>query len=418
MASLRKRKGTAVWQAQFYVKDPETGDLRQVRRSTGQTNRKKAMAVAVDMERNAQGVMAAGSERAQRAKAILAEACAEIDRETFTQTSARKYLRELVMLATGEEMQTFTVETWIAEWVRRKARKTGESTMKRYRGHTGNFMKWLGDERANKPLESITTHDAQMWVDSILDTGVVGKTALGYAKDLGSVYRLAVREGLVTFNPFTALESIDTSDSHERKPFTTDEVVALMKAAPTWEWRGLILVGAFTGLRLGDGARLRWDVIDLEGEMISLVPSKTRKKKRLVRIPLQPDLLGFLKEARRKGKPDQTAVFSSLSKLPVNSRNGLSLEFVRIMSLAGVDRGKPSRVLAEGETAGAGRIIYEKGYHSFRHTFTAWLRKAGVPEEDRMALTGHSTRESHAIYSHEDEAALRKAIDGLPTLQA
>ena len=35
-----------------------------------------------------------------------------------------------------------------------------------------------------------------------------------------------------------------------------------------------------------------------------------------------------------------------------------------------------------------------------------------------MALTGHSTRESHQIYSHADEAALRDAIAKLPTLQS
>jgi integrase len=65
---------------------------------------------------------------------------------------------------------------------------------------------------------------------------------------------------------------------------------------------------------------------------------------------------------------------------------------------------------------GKGRITYERGFHSFRHTFTAWLRKAGVSEEDRMALTGHSTRESHGIYSHEDEEALKNAIAKLPSI--
>jgi hypothetical protein len=39
-----------------------------------------------------------------------------------------------------------------------------------------------------------------------------------------------------------------------------------------------------------------------------------------------------------------------------------------------------------------------------------------VSEEDRMALTGHSTRDSHAIYSHADEKAGRDAIDKLPSL--
>ena len=61
--------------------------------------------------------------------------------------------------------------------------------------------------------------------------------------------------------------------------------------------------------------------------------------------------------------------------------------------------------------------MHERGFHSLRHTFTSWLRTAGVSEEDRMALTGHSTRESHAIYSHTDAEALRKAITKLPKLE-
>jgi integrase len=374
------------------------------------------MAVAIDMERNAQGVMTAGSDRAQRAKAILAEACAEIDRETFTQVSARKYLAQLVKLVTGEEMESFSVESWIAEWIRRKGRDSSRSTMARYQGHANSFLEWIGNERAKKPLESVTTQDARRWVESILDTGVVGKTAQSYAKDLGSMYRSAIREGLVAFNPFTALDTIDTSDSHERKPFTTSEVVALMQAAPTWEWRGLILAAAFTGLRLGDCANLLWETIDLNAKLISLMPSKTRKKKTVVKIPIQAELLHFLKNAPSLGS-ESSFVFPVLSGLSVNARDGLSLEFVRIMGTAGVDRGKPSRILAEGESKGKGRITYERGFHSFRHTFTAWLRKARVPEEDRMALTGHSTRESHSIYSHEDEKALRKAISKLPSLK-
>ena len=86
------------------------------------------------------------------------------------------------------------------------------------------------------------------------------------------------------------------------------------------------------------------------------------------------------------------------------------------MREAGVDRGKPSRVSVEGDKPTAGRVTYERGFHSLRHTFTSWLRNAGVSEEDRMALTGHSTRESHAIYSHHDEESLRNAIGKLSPL--
>ena len=415
MASIYKRPEAATWQFQFYVTDATSGVIRKIRRTTGHTNKKKAQAFADEMERNAQGVMQAGSDRAQRAKAVLAEAVAEIERETFTAPTARKYLAQLLAIATGEEMAVYTLETWIGEWLRRKERESSKATMARYKGHTEALLSWLGIDRRKKPLESVTAQDARKWREALQDEGRAGKTVLAYMKDAGAVYRAAIREGLVSFNPFTALEAIDTSDSQERKPFTMPEVAALMKAAPSAEWSGLILAAAFTGLRLGDAARLSWASVDLEAKRITLIPSKTKKKKREVRIPIQPDLLAFFESVPiHSDKPD-APVFAELSKVSIGARAGLSQTFNKIMSAAVVDRGKPSREVVEGEKT-VGRVTYERGFHSLRHTFTSWLRNAGVSEEDRMALTGHSTRESHAIYSHHDEAALRDAVSKLPTL--
>lgn len=416
MASIYKRPEAETWQCQFYITNPETGEIRKVRKSTGHTNKKKAQAFADEAERNAKSVMQAGSDRAQRAKALLAEAVAEIERETFTAPTARRYLSKLLAIATGEELASFTIESWTEEWLRRKRRESSKATMARYDGHTSALLSWLGDSRRKKPLESLTAIDARHWRESLQDAGRTGKTVMAYMKDAGAVYRAAIREGLISFNPFTALEAIDTSDSQERKPFTPEEVSALMKAAPTEEWRGLILVAAFTGLRLGDAARLSWSSVDLEAKRITLVPSKTKKKKREVRIPIQPDLLAFFESVTiHSDKPD-ASVFEKLSTVGIGARAGLSQTFNKIMQTAGVDRGKPSRVIEEGRDSGKGRITYERGFHSLRHTFTTWLRTAGVSEEDRMALTGHTTRDSHQIYSHADESALRDAIAKLPTL--
>jgi integrase len=417
MASLRKRKGSNVWQAQYYVPDPETGGLKQVRKSTGQTNKKLAMAAAIELERTALGTIKAGTDASRLAKAVLAEAVAEIERETFTGLSARKHLAKLLSLATGEELKSYTLETWTAEWLRRKSRDSSKATMARYKGHLDAFLDWLGDERRKKPLESVTPQHVREWRESLQDAGRAGKTVLSYVKDLGAVYRAAIREGLVAFNPCsTAIGDVETSDSIDRKPFSGQEVATLLKAAPTEEWRGLILVAAFTGLRLGDAARLSWASVDLQAKRITLVPSKTKKKKREVRIPIQSDLLSFFESVPVNDDSPDAPVFPVLAKTPVNTMKGLSSTFVNIMAAAGVDRGKPSRVLEEGQTAGKGRITYERGFHSLRHTFTTWLRTAGVSEEDRMALTGHSTRESHQIYSHTDEAALRDAVAKLPKL--
>lgn len=414
MASIYKRSESKNWQCQFYVTDPSTGEREKIRMSTGLSNKKNAQVFADEQERHRKGVMSAGSDRAMRAKMLLSEAIAEIERETFTAPTARKYVSKLLAIATGEELEGFTMETWGEEWLRRKERGSSKATIARYRGHMKSWLDWLGDSRRKKPLESITTQEARLWRETLQDEGRTGKTVLSYTKDIGAAFRAAIREGLVSYNPFTSLETIDTSDSLDRKPFAGDEVGKLLSAAPSEEWRGLILVAAFTGLRLGDAARLRWSSVDLEAKRITLIPSKTRKKKREVRIPIQPDLLTYLLAAPIAEDSPDAPVFPKLSKTPTQSRDGLSSQFVGIMAKAEVDRGKASR--DSEEERGKGRITYERGFHSLRHTFTTWLRSAGVSEEDRMALTGHSTRDSHAIYSHADEEALRGAIAKLPSI--
>lgn len=413
MAGLFKRPRSTSWWCKYYVTDPATGTLRQIRKTTGQTSKSKAKLVAAELERTAHGVIKAGSDDAQRAKAILAEAVAEIEQGKFTALSARRHLASLVRIATGEEMPEYTTKTWIAEWLRRKARDSSKATMARYKGHAEAFLAWLGEERASRPLEAVTAQDARRWRESLQDSGRAGKTVLSYAKDISAAFRSAIREGLLAANPFSGLDALDTSDSLDRKPFTGEEVGRLLAAAPTEEWRGLILTAAFTGLRLGDAAKLQWSSIDLEARRIELMPSKTKRKKVTVRIPIQPDLLAYLLAAPVADDQPDAPVFPTLSKSAINSRAGLSLTFPKIMAAAGVDRGKASR---DPEKRGAGRVTWERGFHSLRHTFTTWLRSAGVTEEDRMALTGHSTRDSHAIYSHADEAALRDAIAKLPTL--
>ena len=417
MASIYKRNESKIYQAQFYEKDATTGDFLKVRKSTGMTNKKDAQKFADEMELNHQSIMKSGSERAQKAKSLLADAVIEIERETFTAPTARKYLSKLLELATGEQLEVYTVATWAEEWLRRKKRKSSKATMARYNGHTKSLLSWLGTARSAKPLESITAQDARKWQESLQDAGRAGKTVLAYTKDAGGLYRAAIREGLVSFNPFATLEVIDTSDSIERKPFTLEEVASLVDAAPCDEWRGLVLVAAFTGLRLGDASKLSWASVDLTEKEITLIPAKTKKKKKLVCIPIAPDLLAYFETVPIASDEPDAPVFPTLSKMTVGARAGLSKTFQKIMLAADVDRGKPSREVKEGESTGRGKVTWERGFHSLRHTFTSWLRNADVSEEDRMSLTGHSTRESHAIYSHADKAASKAAIAKLPTLK-
>src|SRR4029077_4296950 len=158
------------------------------------------------------------------------------------------------------------------------------------------------------------------------------------------------------------------------------------------DWKGAILCGFFTGLRLKDVTELRWESIDAGLTKIELVPHKTRRKKknRKVVLPVHPELAAWLKKQTRGiGK---AAVFPTLVGKSGGGKSGLSSMFRRIMDRAGVE----GRILRERN--GEGRSQSSLSFHSLRHSFNSALANAGVPQEIRQTLTGHASASMNEIY--------------------
>jgi integrase len=65
-----------------------------------------------------------------------------------------------------------------------------------------------------------------------------------------------------------------------------------------------------------------------------------------------------------------------------------------------------ARAKIEGEVARKGnrqrRTVRTLTFHSLRHSFSSTMANAGVAEEVRMKLAGHSTREVDAKYTHHE----------------
>jgi hypothetical protein len=45
------------------------------------------------------------------------------------------------------------------------------------------------------------------------------------------------------------------------------------------------------------------------------------------------------------------------------------------------------------------------------------MKNAGVSQEDRMRITGHSSARINDIYTHAEETTLRAAVSKIPTLK-
>jgi integrase len=405
MASIQRRENSKFWQVAFYVTGQD-GVTRLVRKSSGTTKRQEALRRALEMERAAAVAAGVDGETAQRIHAIIARAGEDALREKLNLSRARAYISQILKEATGEELSTFTVATWAAEWLKRKEPLVAASTFARYENSQRVFREWLGD-RADKPLESLTATTIREFRDS-LKPGRTGRTVNAYLKDVRSILGAAVREGLLSTNPGASIEPLPHGDSIAKQPFTPGEVGSLIVAAPSADWKGVILVAAFTGLRLGDCARLRWGAIDLAEQTITVTPTKTRDKCTQVRIPLHPDVLAFF-EVHPISDDTEAFAFPSLASRDVKGDKGLSNVFAtKIMRDAAVSRG-------ESHNSGS-RTTHARSFHSLRHSFTSWLASVGVSPEIRQAMTGHLDGESHKLYTHHDPASLRSAIDKMPGL--
>jgi integrase len=71
--------------------------------------------------------------------------------------------------------------------------------------------------------------------------------------------------------------------------------------------------------------------------------------------------------------------------------------------------------LDPGITDGKGvRKFTKRTFHSLRHSFNSALANAGVAEEIRMKLTGHSSKAMNDKYTHLEVEPLKNAMDSLP----
>jgi integrase len=414
MICLYKRKSRSTgkplkaWYCHFRVPMAD-GKWKQIHRSTGQTDQTEAMRHALDFERTERVSAGAGNEKSKRIMRLVDEAASLAMRGLLNHDKGREIVNAILVIGTGTPAVDYTIAAWCDDWLAGKKATAKPGTYLRYENAIKRLKAHLKG-KADQRLESLTKRDIEEFRDDLRKGGRAAKTVNGYVKDVRSCLRAAAREGLLVRNPASNVEHLAEDDSVSREPFSIQEVAQLVAKAPSDDWKGMVLLGAYGGIRLGDAARLKAGNVDLVEKLIRFMPAKSSRKKKVVTLPMHPEVEGFLLDHPLSDDP-AAPLFPSLAKRSVAGRNGLSLTFAAIMETAGVSRG-----VAKETADGAGRVQYTRSFHALRHTFNSLLAGVDVAQETRMKLTGHSTREVNDIYTHSDVQALRKALEKMPHL--
>lgn len=379
MASIHRKKDSKFWHAAFYLPDG-----RRTLRSTGASDKRKALKIALEFEKAAK----MGAEG------------------RMTEKRARETLAVIFAVANQDALPVSTADEFFAQWLRVKGIENKESTVAEYRKTAERLKESLGP-KVNRPMDAVGIRDALAFRDGIAAI-LSPATANKYLKIARVMWNDAARDSLVSDNPFAKVKILD-AEKGRRRGFTLEQVKAIYDRASD-SWRGMILLGFYSGQRIGDLARLTWQNIDLTKEEIRLTTSKTG---RMMVIPMASPLVDYFTTLPTTDNPNDP-VFADLASLRTETLSG---QFAALVADAGFGiYDKNKKIKDNGEGRGARRATGNLTFHSLRHTSTSALKNAGVSDVVAREIIGHDSEAISRHYTKIETKTLRIAVNQLPDI--
>lgn len=298
-----------------------------------------------------------------------------------------------------------TVEMYLAYWGRDEVKKHGHRKVK------NGFKNWLAKAHPEiTALHEVSSSIAEEYATHLWQSGIAPRTYNGTIKFLRSMFKvLRTRAGLST----DVWEDIPAQDNQTegRRNLTTKELRAICAKADG-NLRYWLAIGLYTGLRLGDVVTLKWSEIDFEDHIIKRIPSKTRRKGKIITFPLHPVLEAMLKQLRAGTPASAVYLFPDDAELHAKGRSSAITSRIQ-------DHFTACGIQTTEKPTGKHRhhAIVRVGFHSLRHSFVSLCAANRIPQVAIQELVGHGSPAMTALYSHADDAQKAKAIAKLPKVR-
>jgi integrase len=381
MASVWKRDKSKYWYACYTA-----ADGRQLKRSTKTTDRKKALKIAVELEQAAQS--------------------------RKTKEQIWKIVTDIQAMFTDESIKATTTLDQSEAWLYSKRTTTKKPTYQAYEKSVLKLRDFLGD-RIHDPISELEKSDIAGFRDHV--GGRLSATTANFdLKVVRMMLEDAYKDGYLPSNPAASVRNIKKpGEGNAKRAFTIDELGKILSAA-SGEWKGLVLMGLYTGQRLRDIALLQAKHVLLDENVIVLRTSKTD---RMQRIPLAQPLRSYLESIKSPIKPNAyifPEAADTIERSKSNSTAGLSNKFHDVLADAGLVERRTHR--SNGKGRRSKRETSEISFHALRHTTTSMLKQAGVSAAVVQDLIGHESKAISNHYTHIDDEAKAAALGQLPAL--
>ncbi|MBM4026752.1 MAG: integrase [Planctomycetes bacterium] len=199
--------------------------------------------------------------------------------------------------------------------------------------HTGANL--VGHFGADKPIVEITEYDAEQWRRYLAKEGLSEATIRKRCGVAKQIFATAVKRKLIKDNPFTCLKSAAIGNKVREYFITQEDTRKLLDACPDSQWRLIIALARFGGLRCpSEVFGLKVSDIDWARSRFLVHASKTARYegKESRWVPLFPELLPYLRQAFEAAEPGDGYLVTAYRRHSGNLRTRL----LRIIKRAGL----------------------------------------------------------------------------------
>ena len=232
-------------------------------------------------------------------------------------------------------------------------------------------------------------------LDTIMQNLTAGHQTQTALKILwGQLFKYAIEHDIVQKNYADFVKIKDKTPETGRTAIPPEDIATLWRAIDSGnEWAEMAMIYIYTGFRLNELLEIRIENVNLETRI--MIGGKKTKAGKDRRVPIHKCILPFIEKRmqnntewlfimpKKSRKADQR-----LTPTVFNSNFALLLKQYN---------------LNEEYTA-----------HYMRHTFATIARQAGIEEDIRKLILGHSSKDVTDRYTHFSDEMLIEAMDSIP----
>ena len=250
--------------------------------------------------------------------------------------------------------------------------------------------------KQSEALHNMKMRDIRtMHMENIMQTTKVGYSSQTALKTLwGLLFKYSIEHDIVQKNYAEFIKTRDKDEGTTRDAIPDEDIQKIWEAAKEGDSAAEIaMMYIYTGMRLTELLELNIESIDLEARI--LVGGKKTEAGKNRKIPIHKCILPFIE--KRMNNESGHLVESESKRYRGKAITGAA--FTRnywepLMERLGIENCTP---------------------HYARHTCATMLRVAGVEEDLRKLILGHSRNNITDRYTHIPDSMLVEAIDKLPS---